>query len=206
MHCVAYVRVSTSSQDTTAQRSAIEAAAAARGDAIAEWYAECASAGTTRRPELRRLRAAVTGGHVARVYVFRLDRLARSGVADTFRLIDEFRAHGCALVTVADGLPALDGPWGDVVVAVLAAAAQIELEALKERLRVARVRCEREGRKWGRPLRLTPSDWPRLLELQSRGYSVRKMSMALKVPRSTVARALKEARAHADDLWTNAGT
>lgn len=199
MRCVAYVRVSTLSQDTTAQRAAIESAAAARGDEIAEWYAEHASAGTTRRPELGRLRAAVTGGHVARVYVFRLDRLARSGVADTFRLIDHFRAHGCALVTVADGLPALDGPWGDVVVAVLAAAAQIELEALKERLRVARKRVEREGRRWGRPPRLTAHDWPRLLELADRGYTVRKIAMAVKVPRSTVARALKEARAHATD-------
>ena len=161
---------------------------------IAEWFDEQRGGHTLRRPELKRLRADVIAGKVARVYVFRLDRLARSGVADTFRVLEEFRAYGCALVTVADGLPSTDGPWGDVVIAVLAAAAQIELGALKERLRVARQRFEREGGKWGRPPRLTRQDWPRLLELAERHGSVRKVAMAIKVPRSTVARALQAAR------------
>lgn len=194
---VGYLRVSTSSQDTAAQRAAIEAAAAARGDVIAEWFEEARGGHTLHRPELGKLRAAVKAGGVARVYVFRLDRLARSGVADTFRVLGEFRARGCALVTVADSMPDMDGPWGDVVIAVLAAAAEIELVALKERLRVARERCEREGKKWGRPGRLTRSHWPLLLELQGKGYSVRKMAMSLKVPRTTVQRALTAARAGA---------
>jgi DNA invertase Pin-like site-specific DNA recombinase len=195
MRTVAYLRVSTSAQDTGAQRAAIEAAAAARGDSIAEWFDEVRGAHTLRRPELKRLRASVIAGQVGRVYVFRLDRLARSGVADTFRLLDQFRAYNCALVTVADGMPAMEGPWGDVVIAVLAAAAEIELGALRERLRVARIRCEREGRKWGRPPRLTRADWPRLLELKAQGYTVRKIAMAIKVPRTTVQRALTQARA-----------
>lgn len=197
MRSVAYIRVSTSSQDTVAQRLAIEAAALARGDAIAEWFEEKAGASTMRRHELKRLRDAVTRGGVGRVYVFRLDRLARSGVADTFRLLDHFRAHGCALVSVADGLPATDGPWGDVVIAVLAAAAEIELTALRERLKVARAKCEREGRKWGRPPRLTRAEWPRLLEMVEAGYTVRRIAMALKVPKTTVQRTLAAARAAA---------
>jgi DNA invertase Pin-like site-specific DNA recombinase len=197
MRSVAYVRVSTSSQDTAAQRAAIEAAAQARGDVIAEWFEEKRGAGTLSRDELKRLHAAVTAGTVARVYVFRLDRLARSGVADTFRVIDHFRAYNCVLITVADGMPSTDGPWGDVVIAVLAAAAEIELTALKERLKVARARCEREGRKWGRPPRLTPKDWPRLLELAGRGYTIRRMAMSMKVPRSTIADHLAKARASA---------
>ena len=191
---VGYVRVSTSSQDTKAQRAAIREAAKARGDSIAEWYQEVRGAGTMQRGELQRLREAVRTGTVARVYIFRLDRLARSGVADTFRVIDEFRTYNCALVTVADGMPATDSPWGDVVIAVLAAAAEIELVALRERLRVARSKCEAEGRKWGRPARLDQSDWPKLLELEKRGFSVRRMAMSLKCPRTTVARALAAAR------------
>jgi DNA invertase Pin-like site-specific DNA recombinase len=191
MRSVGYLRVSTSGQDTAAQRAAIEASAESRGDVIAEWFEEVRGGHTVRRPELARLRAAVVAGGVARVYVFRLDRLARSGVADTFRVLDQFRAYRCALVTVADGLPATDSPWGDVVIAVLAAAAQIETDALRERLRVARIRCEAEGRKWGRPRRLTPGDLAKLGELKARGYSQRKIAMAMKVPRTTIARALR---------------
>lgn len=149
------------------------------------------------RAELARLRELVKTGTVGSVYVFRLDRLARSGVADTFRVIAEFREYNCALVTVADGMPATEGPWGDVVIAVLAAAAEIELVALRERLRIARAKCEREGRKWGRPPRLTEADYPRLLELERRGFSVRRMAMSVKVPRTSVARALAAARASA---------
>jgi DNA invertase Pin-like site-specific DNA recombinase len=197
MRSVGYIRVSTSGQDTAAQRAAIEAAAAVRGEFIAEWFDEVRGGHSLRRPELKRLREAVAKRQVGRVYVFRLDRLARSGVADTFRVLDEFRAHGCDLVTVADGLPSVVGPWGDVVIAVLAAAAEIELGALRERLRVARERLEREGGKWGRPARLDRKDWPLLLELQARGYSTRKIAMAVKVPRTTVMRALVAARAEA---------
>lgn len=195
MQAVGYLRVSTSAQDTEAQRAAIEAAAAGRGDTIAEWFAETRGAHTIRRPELRRLRQAVAAGSVRRVYVFRLDRLARSGVRDTFRVLDDFRAHGCALVTVADGLPSTDGPWGDVVIAVLAAAAQIELEALRERLRVSRLKVEARGGKWGRPKRLTRHDWPQLLELDESGFTVREIAQRIKCPRSTVGRALAAARA-----------
>jgi len=191
---VAYIRVSTASQDTTAQRQAIEAAAAARGDSIAEWYDERAGAGVLERAELKRLRADVRKGRVGRVYVFRLDRLARSGVRDTFQVLSEFAGAGTSFVTVADGMPDIQGPWGDVVIAVLAAAAEIESAALRERIKIARERCDREGRKWGRPLRLTRHDWPKLLEMKALGYSQRKMAMALKVPRTTVARALARAK------------
>lgn len=192
---VAYIRVSTSSQDTTAQRQAITAAAAARGETIAEWYDEKANAGRLQRPELRRLRADVRKGDVGRVYVFRLDRLARSGVRDTFQVLAEFAGANTSFVTVADGMPDIQGPWGDVVIAVLAAAAEIESAALRERIKSARERCDREGRKWGRPLRLTRHDYPRLLELDARGCSQRKMAQILKVPRTTVARALRKAKA-----------
>lgn len=195
MRSVAYVRVSTSGQDTEAQRQAIAAAAAARGDEIAQWYDERAGAGSTQRAELRQLRADVRAGQVQRVYVFRLDRLARSGVRDTFQVLEEFRQCGCSFVTVADGLPDVAGPWGDVVIAVLAAAAEIELEALRKRLAVARAKLEKEGRKWGRPARFTRRERARLLEMAESGMTVRKISMSVKASRSTVADALARARA-----------
>lgn len=195
MRSVAYVRVSTSGQDTEAQRQAIAAAAAARGDEIARWYDERAGAGSTQRAELRQLRADVRAGQVQRVYVFRLDRLARSGVRDTFHVLEELKVYGCSFVSVADGLPDVAGPWGDVVIAVLAAAAEIELEALRKRLAVARAKLEKEGRKWGRPPRLTRADYPKLLQLAAEGYTVRRIAMAIKVPRSTVAKHLAAARA-----------
>src|SRR6266849_6224685 len=79
----AYVRVSSRSQDHAMQRHAVERAAAARGDEVRVWYSEKRSAKVLARPVLDRLRADVRAGKVSKLYVYRLDRLTRSGVRDT---------------------------------------------------------------------------------------------------------------------------
>src|SRR3989304_3167768 len=128
MKCAAYVRVSSRGQDPEAHRLAISKAAKARGDSIGEWYCEKRNANTLERQQLDRLRREVQAGKHAKVYVFRIDRLARSGIRDTLAVIEEFRGHGCKIATVADGF-SLDGPTSDVVIAVLAWAAPMQRAA-----------------------------------------------------------------------------
>jgi len=190
---VAYVRVSSRAQDLGMQQAAIEKAAAARGDAIEEWFSEKRSGKLLARPELDRLRATVRAGKVKRLYVFRLDRLARSGIRDTFEVVEELRTNRAEIVSVSDGF-ALEGPAAEVVLAVLAWAAKMERLAINERVAAARDRMEAEGRPWGRPPRLSKADCVRIQGLQNEGRSIREIAMAVKVPRSTVARALAKAR------------
>ncbi len=148
MEATAYVRVSSKAQNHATQRSAIERAAAARGDTIAAWYGEKLSGKTLDRPELTRLRADARAGLVRRLYVYRLDRLARSGIRDTFEVLEELRAHGVEVVTVADGFD-LAGPAAEVVLAVMAWAAKMERLAINERISAARERLRAEGKPWG---------------------------------------------------------
>lgn len=192
----AYVRVSSKAQTFEMQRAAITRAAAARGDRIASWFCEKQSARTLARPELARLLAAARAGAVGRLYVFRLDRLARSGIRDTFEVVEELRVAGVDVVTVADGFN-LDGPAAEVVLAVLAWAAKMERLAINERIAAARLRLEREGRSWGRPRRFTAKEEERIRELHRQGRTVREIAVALKHPRSTVGLALsrKDGRA-----------
>ncbi len=189
----AYVRVSSRAQDLGMQRLAIERAATARGDAVGAWYAEKRSGKTLARPELDRLRADVRAGLVRRLYVFRLDRLTRSGIRDTFELIEELRAGGCEVVSVSDGF-SLDGPAAEVILAVMAWASRMERLAINERIAAARERVEGEGRRWGRPKRMTEAQERRARELKAAGKSVREISAAVKVPRATVGRALSSPR------------
>ena len=189
MHAAAYVRVSSKAQDHATQRAAIERAATARGDAICSWYAEKASARTIAREELLRLRADVRAGKVQRLYVFKLDRLARSGIRDTFEVVEELRAAGCDLVTVADGFD-LNGPAAEVVLAVMAWAAKMERLAINERISAARDRLAAEGKPWGRPSRFTPADRRRMAAMRDEGRTIREIAVALKIPRSSVAYAL----------------
>jgi hypothetical protein len=60
-------------------------------------------------------------GHLRgqRLYLFRLDRLTRTGIADTLTTLEELRAHGVEVVSVADGLD-LTCPHAEIIIAVMA--------------------------------------------------------------------------------------
>lgn len=201
MNAAAYVRVSSKAQDLEMQRVAIQRAAEARGDVITEWFEEKASARTIDRAELSRVRNAARGGAIRKLYVFRLDRLARSGIRDTFEVVEGLQAHGCSIASVADGF-SLDGPAAEIILAVMAWAAKMERLAINERIAAARVRFEGEGRGWGRPRgrlkrgadgaerNMDPGAPAKMLALRAAGKSVRDIAVAVKVPRSTVARYL----------------
>lgn len=190
MEAFAYYRVSSRAQDLGMQKLAVERAAAARGDAIVGVYSEKRSAKVISRPELDRLRADARAGGLRRLYVYRLDRLARSGIRDTFEVVEELRRHGVDLVSVSDGF-SLDGPAAEVVLAVMAWGAKMERLAISERIAAARERVEAEGRKWGRPSRLDAEGVARVKALRAEGRSLRQIAVALKVPLATIARAAR---------------
>src|SRR5262249_52071431 len=130
--------------DFATQKAAIERAASARSDTIGTWYSEKRSGKLLTRPELDRLRQDARAGAVPRLYVYRLDRLTRSGIRDTFEVIEELRAHGSTLVSVSDGFD-LEGPAAEVVLAVMAWASKMERLAINQRISAARERVEAQG-------------------------------------------------------------
>jgi DNA invertase Pin-like site-specific DNA recombinase len=176
----------------------VRRAAAARGEEIAEFFEEKRSGASRQRPELTRLRQAVRAGEVTRVYVFRLDRLTRLGIRDTIELLDEFRGAGAEVVTVADGFDAAHllysaGPAGEIVVAIIAWAAKMELHGKRERISAARERIEGEGGRWGRPRKIDPTTLAAAKKLVNVDkLSVRVAAQRLKVKKTTLLRALHE--------------
>lgn len=189
----AYVRVSSRSQTHAMQLAALERAASAMNDHFETIYSEKMSAKTTARPELNRVRVDARAGKIGRLYVFRLDRLARSGIRDMLEIVEELRSHGCRLVTVADGFD-LEGPAAEIVLAVMAWAAKMERLAINERISAARERMETQGRKWGRPRCMNDVAIARAVEMQKAGRTVRQIAVAIKVSRETVRQALVKAR------------
>lgn len=192
----AYIRVSSRSQDTATQRESISRAAAARGHQIGLWSEEKRSGAKLDRPELTKIREAVKAGDVRKLYVFRLDRLTRSGIRDTLEILEELNIYGCEVVSVADGFD-LAGPAANIVVAVMAWAAEMERLALGERIAAARARVERAGGRWGRPSRVEAHDVASIRARHKKGDTIRAIAQAVKVPRSTVAAVLSEKGAYA---------
>lgn len=186
---VAYIRVSTAGQDHAYQRREIELAARARGEPIERWYADVASGRSLERTELRKMRAALGTGAVRVVWVWRIDRLTRSGISDTLALVREIRDAGAVLRSVADGYAVDGGPLGELVLAVLAFAAQLEREKIAENQAAARARLESQGRSWGRPsLPAHTRDAARAL--LSQGKKTPEIARELKISRTSVRRLL----------------
>jgi DNA invertase Pin-like site-specific DNA recombinase len=155
------------------------------------WYADVASGRSMERPQLRKLRDAVRVGRLHRVWVWRLDRLTRSGIVDTLSCIQEMQKHGCALSSVADGF-ALDGPGAEVILSVLAWAAQLEREKLRENQLAARARMAAEGRAWGRPRELTLEKIARIHELAAYGLPRKQIAAEVNCSRTSVWNVLHE--------------
>lgn len=173
------------------QRSAIQRAAKARGDRIREWFAERESARVIDRPELARLREAARAGRVNKLYVYRLDRLARSGIRDTLSILDELKHGGCEVESIADGF-SMAGPARDVVISVLAWAAQMERLAIGERISAARARFKAQGKHWGRRRAVLDAKVEQIRKLVGEGVSIRQIAQRVHVPRSTVADVVSE--------------
>lgn len=191
MRAAAYIRVSSKTQTFATQKAAIIQAAAARGDVIDRFYEEKRSGNSLDRPKLAELQGDAQAGSVVKLYVFRIDRLTRRGIRDTLAIVEDFQRWGVTLVTVADGFD-LTGPTGSVILAVMAWAAQMERQALGERISAARERVEAEGGRWGRPRRIDPGtlDRARKMRLGPERMTIREIAVALKIPRATLAAAL----------------
>jgi len=186
MTVAAYIRVSSKAQDHALQRDAIER----KGVKVGKWYAEKASAKTTQRVQLQKLLADARAGLFSELWVFRLDRLTRSSVSDTFKVVGELRAAGVTLHSVAEGVTIKPGEdiTSDVFIFALGLAAGIERTAINDRISAARTRMAAKGEAWGRPPRMTAAERKTAVRMRDEGRTVREIASALGIPRSTVAR------------------
>jgi DNA invertase Pin-like site-specific DNA recombinase len=87
--------------------------------------------------------------------------------------------------------PYLDtaGPFRDVVISLVSTFAKMEKMRPKDRIAMAKKRLGR----WGRRATMTAAQAQRARQMKAEGRSTRSIAMALKVPRTTVRRALARA-------------
>lgn len=145
-HTAIYVRVSSRTQDTRSQELELKRWAGG-SDGEVRWYRETASGASMDRPVWQRLEAEIATGRVARVVVWRLDRLGRTAVG-LVRLFDDLKARGVGLVSLQDNLD-ITTPMGMMVAQILASVAQFEREIRGERQRAGIEAAKAEGRRWG---------------------------------------------------------
>ena len=99
------------------------------------------------RPGWQKLERDMAAGKVAKVVVWRLDRLGRTARGLT-ALFEELRNRKVGLVSVKDGLN-LSTAAGRLLAHVLASVAQFENEVRSERIVAGQAAAREAGKTWG---------------------------------------------------------
>ena len=193
-HTAIYARVSSRSQDTQSQEPDLKRWVEAQDkQQPVRWYRDKFTGKTMDRPGFNRLLADVEAGKVARVVVWRLDRLGRTAKGLT-ALFEDLLARGVDLVSLKDGLD-LETPAGRLMANVLASVAAYETEVRAERIMAGQAAAREAGRSWGgsakgRRLKVTSEQEAIIRRLKGEGVGVSAMARATGLSRPTIYRVL----------------
>lgn len=178
-----YGRVSTAQQTTENQRLELENA----GHQVDYWFEDVGISGKVpacQRPQFAKLLSQIRDGET--LIVAKLDRLGRDAidVQSTVRALTERQIR---VIVLALGGQDLTSPSGKLMLAMLAAVAEMERDLLVERTQAGLARAKAQGVKLGRPSKTTPEQRRRILELLSQHTPVAQVAREFKISRASVA-------------------
>lgn len=179
MKLIAYARVSTSGQTLDAQLEQLRAHGC---DLI---FQETMSGARSDRPELAKALNALEQGDT--LIVTRLDRLARS-TFDLLTIVRGIETKGAKLKSLAEAWADTTTPTGRLILTVLGGLAEFERSLITERTSEGRERARREGRRLGRPPKLSAHQKALIETWRTEGQDNAQIARALGVSRSTVSR------------------
>ena len=188
-----YARVSTAEQSTDAQVERLTRASLERGLGDPLVFRDDGISGVRdNRPELDKLRSLIKEGRVGAVLVTKMDRLGRS-LGMILRFWDECDAAGVRII-VSDQAIDTSTPAGRLQRNMLGALAEFERELILERTQAGVARARAAGKRFGRPPKITEDQRAEIRSRLSNGQSSRTVSMAMKIPASTVRWLWRQAR------------
>lgn len=182
-----YLRVSRGEQSIENQRPDVLRLVRTRKLKLSGTYAESASAVKT-RPQLERLLRDAHVGAFDVLVVWSLDRLGRSMVGNLQVVLDLDR---CGVQVISVREPWLDtgGPVRSLLIAIFGWVAEQERAQIVARTKAGIERARRRGIRIGRPERAIDLRTARALRAQ--GLPLREVAKRMKVPRTTLHRALQ---------------
>lgn len=175
-----YARVSSESQDHAAQIAALKAAGAVR------IYEEKVSGkNRSNRPELAKLLASLKADDV--LIITRIDRLARSA-RDLLNIIKEISDRGASFRSLREQWADTTNAAGRLMLTIMAGLAEFEREMIVSRTSEGRQRALSEGKRFGRPTRLSGHQQGEVIRRHADGESVVDLARSYGVHHSTISR------------------
>ena len=190
MRVAIYARVSTKDkgQDTENQLHQLREFAERHGT-IYKVYTDQESGGKADRTKFKTLLLEAYQNKFDLVVFWRLDRFSREGALATLRYLKELKDHGVNYKSFTE--PYLDslGPFGDVIVSMLATIAAQDLIKISENTKAALAKKKAAGQKLGAPTKSTEVV-AQVQRLKAGGASNQTIAKALRISPSTVAKYL----------------
>jgi putative DNA-invertase from lambdoid prophage Rac len=147
----AYIRASTSEQETINQLPALEEYAKRRGFEIVQVYSENETAWKAgHQAELARLCEDARKGKFEVVLVWALDRLSREGALAILSLVDRLKRYGAKVISYQESWTEAPGDLADVLYAITGWVARMESHRRSERTKAGLERARREGKPIGK--------------------------------------------------------
>jgi len=181
-HAIGYIRVSTEDENPENQKAAILEFAAANGFQIIKFFEDIGVSGgeeAFKRPKFIEMYNFAKGNGVRTIIVYDLSRLGRDlfDVLYTYRILLEEGFNILFVknpeLNVLDSDSLVSQAVRKTILALLAAAAEIERAMIRERTKTALARLKKQGRKLGRPSIPVPiNDIVRMIR---RGYSIKEI-------------------------------
>jgi DNA invertase Pin-like site-specific DNA recombinase len=188
MRVAIYARVSTKDkgQDTENQLHQLRAFAEQHGT-IYQVYTDQESGGKAGRTDFQQLLLEAYQKKFDLVVFWRLDRFSREGALATLKYLKELKDHGVNYKSFTE--PYLDslGPFGDVIVSMLATIAAQDLIKISENTKAALAKKRAAGVKLGTPSK-NQEQIEQIRRLKGGGMSNYAIGKAMGISASTVAK------------------
>jgi DNA invertase Pin-like site-specific DNA recombinase len=194
MRAAIYVRVSLDDGRQTVQnqeQQLVEFCQRMNWQVVAE-YQDQKSGKSLERPGFKRMMEAASTREFDVLVFWDLSRLSRGGVSETLRVLEQVKAWGIAYRSLQESYIDTLGPFGDVVISLLASIAKLEREKIRERTLAGLARARKAGRVGGRPR--AEDDYKlvaTLKELRGEGKSIRVIARALGISPTTTIKLLR---------------
>jgi putative DNA-invertase from lambdoid prophage Rac len=182
-----YLRVSTSEQTTENQKLEIVKA----GFSVDAFFSDDGVSGTKEamdRPAFKALLEKAVAGDF--IVVTKVDRIGRN-TYDVHATIKKLAVLGIGVKIIQFGGMDITCPAGKLMMAMLAACAEMERDTLVERTKAGLARTKAQGTKLGAPLTIEPSVLKELIEKKP-SSTLDALSAEYGIPRSTIARNLSQ--------------
>jgi len=184
-----YCRVSTKDQNPENQLIDLRSYCKQRGWTIAGEFIDHGVSGTKEdRKQLAAIMQQAKKRKIDVVLVWRFDRFARS-LRQLVNALSEFNSLGIDFVSYGDNIDTTSAQ-GKLHFHMVSAFSEFERELIRDRVLSGLQRARAEGTSLGRPR--STWDTATALKMRGQGLSIREIADLLKVPRSSVSRALSQ--------------